>query len=111
MLKHNKIFAIIIGTVILIATALIFPFPAWLAVIKLSNIVEQFTGFRIELVSNPSDIALGAVIVSIAYYSLCFIASKILMRYSYKHLSATLDYGGIVAAMLVFYLVSAIIWF
>lgn len=101
---------ILIGVVIIVLSIFTYPLPAWLLILEVSEYLESF-GLKYKLVGDPGGIDPGALIAAVIYLLVCLLFSKYFMNRNMKYLGKTLALGGSIASVLIFSIVSSIIWF
>ena len=101
---------ILIGVVAIALSAIAYPLPAWFLIIEVSEYLETF-GLVYKLVGEPGGIDPGAVIAATVYLLVCLLFSMYFNKRNRKSLGKTLAVGGSIASVVIFAVVSSIIWF
>ena len=89
----------------------VFPIVCWFLVVSIFHLLELATGYHAPLVSSPSQIDPGAIIVLSIYILLSLISSFYIYSKALKVSSIIVGFGALVASPYVFSIVSSVIWF
>lgn len=105
-----KISGVFIGLSILVVSIILYSFPAWVIILLAAEGLESF-GIYLPPVGQVGTIDSGAVLVASIYLLLCMIGTKSLFRRKQRYIASTVAVGGCFCSVVVFALVSSIIWF
>ncbi|AFS78371.1 hypothetical protein Curi_c13610 [Gottschalkia acidurici 9a] len=101
----------VLGVISSILFTISFPYFGWNFVINVTKAFENI-GFSIDLVGRPGTYDPGAVIVSGLYLLTILLASYLTIKKTkYKLYGKIILFSGILMTIMVFVLVSSMIWF
>jgi len=105
-----KVSGIFIGLGILVASTVLYPLPAWLVILLVGEALGS-VGVHLSLVGQAGSIDPGAVLAASIYLIICMVVAKYLFRRKQSYIASTVAIGGCFCTVIVFALVSSIIWF